>query len=64
MQNATALFMNVVEGKFSELRRDGVLRSSLLLGMREAYSAISSQSSTTRHGGGLACLAEVVGKYL
>jgi hypothetical protein len=45
-----------LEGEFLELRHDGVLRSSLLLGMCEAYSAISSQSSTTRHRGGLACL--------
>jgi hypothetical protein len=45
-----------LEGEFLELRHDGVLRSSLLLGMCEVYSAISSRSSTTRHRGGLACL--------
>ena len=43
---------------------DGVLRSSLHLGMHAAYSAISSRPSTTRRSGGLACLAKVVGKCL
>jgi hypothetical protein len=36
-----SLFTNVVEGKFSEVRLYGVLRSSGPLGMSSAYSAIS-----------------------
>ena len=52
---------NVVEHAFCELRHYGVLQSSHTLGMRSAYSAISSLLTSLCYRGRLVCFAKVVG---